>query len=98
MTSTDTEPVTYDPLADLTINELNDGARQLKASLVIAITGQTENYERALAVLLWLHTRRTDPGVGLTRFLEMSFADLTDQLELLGPADQRPTTPSPSPG
>lgn len=86
----------YDPLAALTISELNDGSRQLKASLVAAVTQQTEHYEKALAVVLWLHTRRSDPGAGLGRFLELSFTDLTEQLMALAPDEDRPTTPKPS--
>lgn len=93
MTTTDPDPDTYDPLAALTVGELNDGSRQLKASLVAAVTGQNEHYEKALAVVLWLHARRADPGAGLGKFLELSFSDLTDQLMALTGGEDRPTTP-----
>lgn len=101
MTPTPTESdeqTAYDPLAALTVSELNDGSRQLRASVVAAITGQTEHYEKALAVVLWLHARRDTPGIGLTRYLELTFTELTDELSRLGPAGEPdPTTPTPSP-
>lgn len=94
--TTPAEDDSYDPLAALTVAELNDGSRQLKASLVAAVTSQNEHYEKALAVVLWLHTRRTDPGAGLGQFLELPFTDLTDRLVALTGEETRPTTPKPS--
>lgn len=99
MTAGDTdqpdETPQYDPLSALTIDELNDGSRQLKASLISAVTSQNEHYEKALAVVLWLHARRAKPGTGLSEFLNLTFTELTDRLDQLGPDEDRPTTPAP---
>lgn len=95
MTSTENTPPEqdeYDPVAALTINELNDGNRQLKASVMAAVTSRNEHYEKALAIVAWLHHRRSDPGAGLGRFLELPFSDLMDELLALKPAAD-PTTP-----
>lgn len=89
------EADSFDPLAALTIDELNDGSRQLRASLVTAITQQTEHYEKALAVLLWLHKRRSEPGIGLGGLLSRSFTSITDELQQLRDVD--PTAPRRSP-
>lgn len=98
MTSPDETPDdSFDPIADLTIDELGDGSRQLKASLITAVTQGTQDYERAMAVVLWLYARRTDPGVALGKFLRLRFIEVTDQLRALAPEADTPTTPTPSP-
>lgn len=83
------EPV--DLLSVLTIDELNDGSRLLKASLIMAVTEQTQHYERALAVLAYLHARRADPGAKLAPFMALTFTQLGDRLgafaESYGAAD-----------
>ena len=86
----------YDPLAALTANELAIGSRHLKASLVAAITQTTADYEQALAVVLWLHRRRTERGAQLADVMGLTFQQITDELGALE-AEQGPTVPTPSP-
>lgn len=88
----DTAP--YDPLAALTVNELAVGSRHLKASLYAAISNQSADYERGLAVVLWLHRRRADPAAALGECMRLSFRDLDTALGQLQPD---PTTPASSP-
>lgn len=88
----DDEPAPFDPLAALTITELDAGSRQLKTSLVAAITQQSAGYERALAIVLWLHRRRADPAAKLQPLLGLTFVELQQQLTALGEL-QGPTTP-----
>lgn len=87
----------YDPLAALTVDELHDGSRVLKASIVQAVTRVTADYERALAVVLWLHARRTDPRAKLATYTALTFTEASEQLGELAAVDDRPTTPTPSP-
>lgn len=95
----DDDATPFDPLAALTVDEMNTGSRHLKSSLVRAVMDGTQDYERALAVVLWLHRRRTEPGAELSHCMRLSFTDLDAALGLLAPAEpDRPTTPSPSRG
>lgn len=88
----------YDPLSDLSIDEISIGSRQLKGSLVRAVADATEDYERGLAVVLWLHKRRAEAGVKLAPFFALTFTELSDQLgELKAAAAADPTAPPPSP-
>lgn len=113
MTDTDTTPPDIDDQADdqveddtpqvdvlalLTVDELNTGSRQLKASLVRAVAGESEDYERGLAVVLWLHARRTDPGAKLGPYMRLTFYDVQDQLAQVAKAAaaEVPTTPTPA--
>lgn len=84
------EPVPYDALSALTVDELNIGSRHLRGSLVATITGRTEGYEHALALVLWLHHRRADRSVSPDSYLLLTFQDLGEQLEQLTPG---PTIP-----
>lgn len=88
----DDQPRPYDPLAELTITELDSGSRLLKASLVAAITQTSADYERALAIVLFLHRRRADPGAKLAPLLGLTFVQLQEQLSALGEL-QGPTAP-----
>lgn len=88
----DDERPAFDPLAALTIDELSAGSRQLKASLVAAVSQHSEDYERALAVTLWLHQRRADPAAQLGPLFRLTFVQLQQQLSALGEAEG-PTTP-----
>ncbi len=90
----DDDATPFDPLAVLTITELDTGSRHLKASIVGAITGRTEKYETALAVVLWLHKRRQDPAAKLGPLLGLTFVEVDDQLAEFAPAEEGPTTPA----
>lgn len=73
-----------DPLDVLTIAELDAGSRQLGTSLVAQVTNNGERYERALAVVLWLHKRRTDrstePSELLRQLSQLTFVEVSEQL------------------
>jgi hypothetical protein len=75
-----------DLLSLLTIDELNAGSRVLKASLVAAVTEKTQDYERGLAVTLYLHERRRDPKAKLAPLFALSFTEISERLTEL--ADQ----------
>lgn len=96
----DGQAVTYDPLAALRIDELDTGSRQLRASLVAAITERTVDYERGLAVVAWLHARREDPAAKLAPFLRLTFTELSEALAELAPDEdddgEGPTAPGPA--
>lgn len=76
-----------DPLDVLTIAELDAGSRQLGASLVAQVSQRGDRYERALAVVLWLHRRRTDrstnPDELLRQLTKLTFVQLSEQLQEL---------------
>lgn len=79
---------TKDPLAQLTITEVDSGSRLLKADLVTAITRGTVDRSKALAIVAFLHARRADPAAKLQPFVEMTYAELGDHLNELGGGDQ----------
>lgn len=85
----------YDPLAELTIGEIDSGSRMLKASLVHAITERTVDYGKALAITLWLHQRREDPAAKLQPLLALTYTELSEQLGQLSPQldGEGPTPP-----
>lgn len=99
-------PTAFDPLDALTIAELDAGSRLLKASIVKAVTEGTPEYERAFAILAYLHERRVDretkPDELLRRFTSMSFREAAEHLQTYGPgaaedADrENPTGPGPA--
>lgn len=91
---TTAEQDSYDPLAHLTISELDDGSRRLGASLVATITQQGIGYEKALALVLYLHERRRDPSTSLSDLTGLTFVELSDRLAGLGAGreDAPPTT------
>lgn len=86
----------YDPLAALTINELDAGSRLLKASLMASVMERTALYEKALAVVVWLHARRADRSAQLTPILALTFYELNARLGALGPDEASPTPPAPA--
>jgi hypothetical protein len=90
----------FDPLAALTMAELDMGSRQLRASLVASITGRTADYERALAVTAWLHARRADTTAKLAPYMRMTFTELSDALAAFAPEVDGeaagPTPPGPA--
>lgn len=78
---------TVDLVDVLTIAELDAGSRELGTSIVRQITTQGERYEAALAVVLWLHARRsnrgTDPRQLLTELRGLSFVQLSERAQQL---------------
>lgn len=86
-TDPDDERPKVDPLDVLTIAELDAGSRQLGASLVAQVSQRGDRYERALAVVLWLHRRRTDrstnPDELLRQLTKLTFVQLSEQLQQL---------------
>jgi hypothetical protein len=92
-------PAPFDPLAELTLAELDAGSRLLKASIVSAITERNEHYERALPLVVWLWERRSNPKVKLAELQRLTWAQLHDHLAELAPegADpEGPTAPGPA--
>lgn len=92
------EPI--DLLSLLTIDELNSGSRILKASITIALTQRTEEYERATAVLAYLHARKVDPSVKVTPYFAKTFTEVQDELsDVVDRVRQEtdPLAPTPSP-
>lgn len=99
----DDEPRQVDLLDQLTIAEIDAGSRQLGSSLVGQISSKGDRYEQALAVVLWLHRRRTDrttePAALLRQLGKLRFVELQEQLTALsqqlaeddkGPLGSRP--------
>jgi hypothetical protein len=90
----------FDPMAELTLAELDSGSRLLKASIVEAITARTQHYERALPIVVWLWARRTDRNAQLGDFTAMTWQQLHDRLAAMAPeasADpEGPTAPGPA--
>ena len=75
-----------DPMAVLTISELDDGSRRLGTDLVHAVT--TPGHSRrwaALALVAWLRARRDDPGVKPDAFDRLTPNELQTVLGLDGP-------------
>lgn len=91
-------PAPFDPLAVLTLAELDSGSRLLKASIVSAITSQNEHYERALPIVVWLWARRTDRQAQLEDFRRLTWGELHDRLAELAPVvdEEGPTAPGPA--
>lgn len=92
----DDEPEGFDPLDALTIGELDAGSRLLKASVVAAVAEKSADYEKALAVVAYLHARRTDrttpPAELLRRYTAMRYSELSEALAAFAPTAD-PTTP-----
>lgn len=90
----------FDPLAALTLAELDSGSRLLKASLVAAITERNEHYERALPIVVWLWSRKVGREVKLGELQRMTWQQLHDQLAELSPDEvddpEGPTAPGPA--
>jgi hypothetical protein len=91
---TDDAAAGYDPLAALTIGEIDAGSRVLKASLVHAITEQSVDYSKALAVLLWLHRRRADRAAQLAPCLDLTYEQIGVELGALGDPTSGPEDPT----
>lgn len=86
--------MTYDPLNELTIGELDLCSRMLKADIVKAIHGATEDRWKGMAILGYVMGKRTDPTVKLDAFLAMTPAQLTDALGMGRDDDDRPVEPA----
>lgn len=90
------EAAPFDPLDALTIAELDAGSRLLKASVVAAIAEKNEHYEKALAVVAYLHARRSDrttaPAELLAGYTRLSYSELSEALASFAPPPD-PTTP-----
>lgn len=81
---TDTKQKQHDPLDALTVAEIDAGSRLLRADLVGAITQGTAQRWPALAIMAYLHARRTDHGAQLATYRAMTAAELSAELEGLG--------------
>lgn len=92
----DEDADTFDPLDALTIAELDAGSRLLKASVVAAVAEKSADYEKALAVVAYLHARRTDrttpPPQLLAHYTAMRYSELSEALAAFAPKAD-PTTP-----
>jgi len=90
----------FDPMAKLTLAELDSGSRLLRASIVAAISTQNEHYERALPIVVWLWARRSDPTAALRSYTAMTWAELHEALAELSPKEaddpDSPTAPGPA--
>lgn len=92
----------FDPLSDLTGNEIDAGSRILGASLVKEIAEVGQQFGKAQAVVALLHARREDRSAQLSTYTAMKLRDLTALLEELAPsagADPEgldPTGPAPA--
>lgn len=71
---------THDPIDDLTVAELDEANRRLKADALTAITEGTVDRWQAMAIVAWLIARRDDPKAQLETFRAMRPAELADQL------------------
>lgn len=92
------ESAPFDPMAELTLAELDDGSRLLKASIVSAVTERNQHYERALPVVAYLYARRTDRQVRLQDFTGMTWEQLHQAIAEMAPgveAVDSPTQPRP---
>lgn len=83
----------YDPLSVLTLAELDNGSRLLKADLINAITSRTEKRWEALALAAWLIERRQNPKAKLEACRQMTSAELNAFME-----EQAPLIPAPGDG
>lgn len=92
----DDDAQAFDPLDALTIAELDAGSRLLKASVVAAVAEKSADYEKALAVVAYLHARRTDrttpPPQLLAHYTAMRYSELSEALAAFAPPAD-PTTP-----
>lgn len=93
----------WDPMDELTLAELDAGSRLLKASITRAITEQTVDHEKALAVVGYLVERKRLAGTGkatsLSTWLELTYRQLHNRLETLRPDpwdEAGPTAPRPA--
>lgn len=80
-------PRQVDLLDVLTIAEIDAGSRELGGSLVAQVATRGDRYEKALAVVLWLHERRRDrtlePKALLRELSELRFSELQSRLTAL---------------
>lgn len=87
----------WDAIDALTLAELDSGSRLLKTSIIRAVAEKTEDYERGLAIVAYLHARRTDretkPDELLRRFTGMRYSEVADHLASLAP-DADPAGPT----
>jgi hypothetical protein len=80
----------HDPMATLTVAELDAGSRLLKTDLVTAVAHSTQHKWQALAITAWLLAKRSDPYVKLDTFRAMHPKELSDALGY-GQPDDEPT-------
>jgi hypothetical protein len=104
----------YDPLSVLTLAELDNGSRLIKADLIHAITAHTEKRWEAMAVAMFLLARREDPKAKLETYRQMTpteFGEFVDERAPMipdpgddeeenpaDPTDSGPGSSSPAPG
>lgn len=77
-----------DPVAELTIAELDAGSRLLKADMMTAVSTDHPARSAALAVTAWLLARRTDRAAQLNTYRAMTLSELTTQLGLDDDVDE----------
>lgn len=80
-------PPNVDLLDLLTLAEIDAGSRELGTSLVAQLSTKGERWEQALAVVAWLHKRRTDrstdPKQLLRQLRELRWTELQAELQRL---------------
>lgn len=72
----------HDPLAKLTVAELDAGSRLIRGDILAAISEQTEKRWQSLAVVAYLLARRTDPAADVATFRAMTANELQGALGL----------------
>lgn len=76
--------LTGDAVNSLTVQELRIANGKLRADVVHAITEPTADRWDGLALVAWILAKRQEPTIPLTRFTELSIAEL---MQILTPPD-----------
>lgn len=88
--------MSYDPLNQLTIAELDTCSRLLKTDIVTAIHGGTMHRWQGMAILAYVLAKRTDPAAKLETYRAMTPAELSATIGVDGPPEVD-ETPDPEP-
>lgn len=83
--------MSFDPLAQLTIQELDAASRRVKTDVATAIATGTMDRWRAMAAVAHMIALRTDPAAKFADFMAMLPAELTVALGY--PAEDEETDP-----
>lgn len=84
--------MSYDPLNQLTIAELDTCSRLLKTDIVTAIHGGTMHRWQGLAILAYVLAKRADPAAKLETYRAMTPAELSAEIGIDAP-DPEPADP-----